>query len=103
MHGWFEALNTDFPLFKIDVESYEQQSVRQRHKVVLKVTAASPECKDEVFGLLQEGSERTNDPLTMKTFVYVPDPKTFSFCVEWKSKEFQKKWDNYFSMTSAAD
>ncbi|KAF0683300.1 hypothetical protein As57867_024566, partial [Aphanomyces stellatus] len=102
MHGWFDALDTDFPLFKVDVESWEEQpSVDGRYKVILKVTAASHECKDDVFGRLKEGSERTNDPLTMNTFVYVEDPKSFRFCLQWKSKEIQRNWDSYFSMNSA--
>ncbi|KAG9401556.1 hypothetical protein AC1031_009426 [Aphanomyces cochlioides] len=102
MHGWFDALDTYFPLFKLDVESWEEQpSVNGRYKVILKVTAASHECKDDVFDRLKEGSERTNDPLTMNTFVYVEDPKTFQFCLQWKSKEIQKNRDSYFSMNSA--
>ncbi|CAK4297652.1 unnamed protein product [Aphanomyces euteiches] len=102
MHGWFDALDTDFPLFKLDVESWkEQPSVNGRYKVILKVTAASHECKDDVFDRLKEGFERTNDPLAMNTFVHVEDLNTFQFCLQWKSKEIQKNWDSYFSMNSA--
>ncbi|CAK4117245.1 unnamed protein product [Aphanomyces euteiches] len=99
MHGWFDALNTDFPFFKVDVVSWEEKP--SRYKVLLKVTVANYECKDTVFGRLKEGSQKTSDALTMNTFVYVENPKTFQICLEWKSQEIEKDWDCYFSMQSA--
>ncbi|OQS04320.1 Crinkler (CRN) family protein [Thraustotheca clavata] len=101
MHGYFEALDREIPLFKIDVGSVEDQPVDGTYKVILKVTALNHECKDDVFGRLKDGYGRTDDPLTVTTYVYVENPQTFCHCLKWKCNEIQKCWDSYFSLDSA--
>ncbi len=70
--------------------------------MILNVTALNQECKRDVFERL-ENFERTDDDLMVRTSVLVEDPETFRKCVEWKSKQTQNTWDDYFSMESAVD
>ncbi|KAH9109882.1 hypothetical protein LEN26_013919 [Aphanomyces euteiches] len=97
MHRYFDGICLNFPLFKLDVDSFETQpSVDGRYKVNLKVTALTHECKDDVFGCLKDGSAPTEDPLVMTTFVHVENPQVFGHCLEWKSKQIQKIWDDAY-------
>ena len=66
------------------------------------MTVLNHECKSDVFERL-ENYERTDNDLVVRTSVLVEDPKTFRKCVEWKSKQIQNAWDDYFSMESAVD
>lgn len=65
--------------------------------------ALSEQCKNLIFSRLKDGSSQTDDPLVMKTFVYVKDPQTFCACLQWKHDENDGRWEEFFSMTPAVD
>jgi len=52
---------------------------------------------------LKEGSTLTENPLVMRTFVEVKNPSIFCKCLEWKFKQNQAAWQDYFSMDSAVE
>jgi hypothetical protein len=102
LHGWFDHLNTEVPLFYLKVVSIsESVIVEGRYKVVLAVVALNQESADMIFWRLIEGSTQTNDPLVMNTSVHVTNPTIFQKCLEWKEKENKEKWADYYSMDSA--
>ena len=102
LHGWFDHLNTEIPLFYLKVVSISESVIVQgRYKVVLAVVALNQESADMIFCRLIEGSTQTNDPLVMNTSIHVSNPTIFQKCLEWKEKENKKKWADYYSMDSA--
>jgi hypothetical protein len=102
LHGWFDHLNTEIPLFYLKVVSIsESVIVAGRYRVEIAVVAFNQESADMIFCRLIEGSTRTNNPLVMNTSVHVTNPTIFQKCLEWKEKENQKKWADYYSMYSA--
>ncbi|KAL7686316.1 hypothetical protein Plhal304r1_c027g0090371 [Plasmopara halstedii] len=70
---------------------------------LLFVKVFDAQCKDRVFSRLKEGTVETDDPLMMKTFVYVENPETFCFCLKWKYDENNERWSSFLSMTPAVD
>jgi hypothetical protein len=102
LHGWFDGLNTEIPLFYLKVVSISDSVIVEgRYQVVLAVVAFDREAANMIFCKLIEESTQTNDPLTMNTSVYVTNPTIFQKCLEWKEKETKKKWADYYSMDSA--
>jgi len=102
LHGWFDHLNTEIPLFYLKVVSVsESVIVEGRYRVEIAVVALNQESADMIFCRLIEGSTQTNDPLVMNTSVHVTNPTIFQKCLEWKEKENKKKWVDYYSMDSA--
>ena len=102
LHGWFDQLNTDIPLFYLKVVSISDSVIIEgRYKVVIAVVALNQESANMIFCRLIEGWTQTNDPLVMNTSVYVTNPTIFQKCLEWKGKENRRKWEDYFSMDSA--
>jgi hypothetical protein len=97
LHGWFDGLNTDIPLFYLKVVSISGSVIVEgRYKVVLAVVALNQESADMIFQRLIEGTSATSDPLIMNTSVYVTKPTIFQTCLEWKEKENKKKWADYY-------
>ncbi len=70
--------------------------------MILNVTALNQESKRDIFERL-ENYEQTDNDLVVRISVLVKDPETFRKCVEWKSKQIQNTWDDYFSMESISD
>jgi hypothetical protein len=102
LHGWFDHLNTDIPLFYLKVVSVSDAVIVEgRYKVVLAVVALNQESADMIFWRLLEGSIQTNDLLVMNTAVHVTNPTICKKCLEWKEKGNIKKWKDYYSMDSA--
>jgi hypothetical protein len=91
LHGWFDHLNTEIPLFYLKVVSIsESVIVEGRYKVVLAVVALNQESADMIFWRLIEGSRQTNDPLVTNTSVHVTNPTIFQKCLEWKEKKTRR-------------
>ena len=44
-----------------------------------------------------------NDPLSMDTYVLVVNPKVFTTCMEWKFKQIEDMWKDYFDMDPAVE
>lgn len=102
LHGWFDAINTDVPLFYLKIVSISETIVvDERYKIILSLVAFSQEAADMIFCRLIEGSSQTSDSLIMNTSVYVTNPAVFQKCLEWKEKEIKKKWAEYCSMVPA--
>ncbi|KAL8020053.1 hypothetical protein Plhal710r2_c014g0063781 [Plasmopara halstedii] len=80
MHGFYDGLSMDIPIVNIFPGCVDSaQSVDNRYKIDIFVKVFDARCKDRVFSRLKEGTVETDDPLMMKTFVYVENPETFCF------------------------
>ncbi len=102
LHGWFAGLNIEIPLFCLSIISISESiSVSSRYQVVLAVQAFDLEYAEKIFQRLNNGSQKTEDPLVMDTVVYVTDPTVFQNCLNWKEKNTKKAWETYFSVESA--
>jgi hypothetical protein len=102
LHGWFDMLNTDTPLFYLKVVSISDAPVVEgRYKVVLAVVALNQESADMIFCRLIEGSSATENHLVMHTVVYVTNSTIFQTCLEWKETQILKEWKEYCSTDSA--
>jgi hypothetical protein len=102
LHGWFDKMSSDIPLFYLKVVSISEAPVLEgRFKVKLAVVAVDQQSANMIFWRLIEGSTITDDPLVMHTFVHVMDPGVFQRCLLWKEKDILKDWQNDFSMYSA--
>lgn len=102
LHGWFDHLNTYLPLFYLEVVSISDSIVLDdRYKVIISVKAINRQAADMIFCRLIDGSSKTDNPLEMNTFVYMKNPSIFQKCLEWKAKETNKLWDEYFSTEPA--
>ncbi|UIZ23789.1 hypothetical protein KXD40_009600 [Peronospora effusa] len=96
MHGFYDGLSLDIPIvnmFPVSVE--EKLSNSSRYKVEVLVKVYDLYCTKRVFYRLKRGSAKTDDPLVMKTFVYVENPDTFCFCMKWKHDEIEKAWKSF--------
>ena len=102
LHGWFDKLNTDIPSFNLRLVSISDNPVVEgRYKIVLAVEALNQISADSIFPRLIDGSSQTENPLVMHTFVYVRKPSVFKLCLEWKEKQIDNAWKEYYSMESA--
>ncbi|KAL7686310.1 hypothetical protein Plhal304r1_c027g0090311 [Plasmopara halstedii] len=80
MHGFYDGLSMDIPIVNIFPGCVDSaQSVDNRYKIDIFVKVFDARCKDRVFSRLKEGTVEIDDPLMMKTFVYVENPETFCF------------------------
>ncbi|ETP40847.1 hypothetical protein F442_11881 [Phytophthora nicotianae P10297] len=73
------------------------------YEVKLIVCALDVEYDRLILMRLIEGAIVSTDLLEMRTSVHVENPNVFRTCMEWKYKEIQKSWQDYYSMTSAVD
>jgi hypothetical protein len=100
VHAWFDGRCTyNVPLLKLDYVRHSDQpnaSVDNRYEVVISVTAIDFAASKYIFPRLSPGSVAVEgDNLTMLTSVFVRDPTTFKFCLEWKANTTSKKWKDY--------
>lgn len=99
VHGWFDGRVSNVPLFKLDYVSHSNApsaSLENRYEVVISVTALDVAASKLIFPRLPSGSVAVEgDSLAMLTRVYMRDPKTFKFCLEWKAHTTSKKWKEY--------
>nr|AAY43407.1 CRN-like CRN13 [Phytophthora infestans] len=104
MHGFYDGLSMEVPIVNMFPGCVDAtRSVNNRYKVEVFVKVLDAQCKDRVFSRLKEGAEQTDDPLMMKTFVYVENPDTFCFCLKWKYDENNECWSSFLTMTPAVD
>ncbi|CEG35534.1 uncharacterized protein PHALS_11411 [Plasmopara halstedii] len=104
MHGWYEGLNTQLPIVNMLSGSVEKNpSIGNRRKVEVIVKVVDAQCTDLVFSRLKNGSTKTDDPLVMKTFVYLENPETFRFCMRWKYDDNDTRQRSFFDMIPAAN
>ena len=104
-HGFYDALSFDLPIVNLVFSSRSEQAVVDgRFKIELVVRVLNAEYKERVFSRLKSSSALVEgDELAMMTTVLVLNPIVFIKCLEWKSKQIQKRWDDYFNMESAID
>ncbi|KAF1334186.1 hypothetical protein FI667_g2043, partial [Globisporangium splendens] len=74
-----------------------------RYEVELLVKALDPDYDRCIVIRLKGGTVVLEDSMEMRTCVHVKNPKIFCKCIEWKSKQIEKVWEDYYSMTPAAD
>jgi hypothetical protein len=72
-------------------------------QIKLIVTALDAGYGKLVLMRLKDGTVASDDRLEMRTSVYVTDPTVFCECMEWKHKQIEKRWQEYFDMASATD
>ncbi|KAI8914553.1 hypothetical protein EDD86DRAFT_179991, partial [Gorgonomyces haynaldii] len=104
MHGFFDGLNTGkLPVVKMSVVSVSPEPVVDgRYEVRIQIKVLTVDYKRPVFNRLQPGSKQVDgDDLAMTTSVLILDPNVFKKCMDWKEKQTQKQWDDYFNMDSA--
>jgi hypothetical protein len=103
MHGWFDALSCEIPLFWLDVKEVSANPVLEgRYKVDLVLKAYDKEAAEMIFWRLKDGSEREDkDDLVIYTHVHVQKPKLFKDCLLWKKNQIEKRWKDYEIMTPA--
>lgn len=102
MHGAYDGLNYDFPVVNIEfVSASEHAELDDRYKVELRVSVYSHEY---VFLLarLKDESTRTEDPLAMKTFVYVQNKNVFRTCIQWKFSKNEQLRKDFFTFNPRA-
>ncbi|TMW58431.1 hypothetical protein Poli38472_009990 [Pythium oligandrum] len=104
MHGFYDGLSYEVPIMNIYPGKVDdKRSIANRYKVEIFVKVLDKQCKDRVFSRLKEGSDHTDDPLVMKTFVHVESPETFCFCLRWKHEDNDARWSSFLSMVPAVD
>ncbi|TMW68974.1 hypothetical protein Poli38472_001130 [Pythium oligandrum] len=104
MHGFYDGLSYEVPIMNIYPGKVDdKRSIANRYKVEIFVKVFDKQCKDRVFSRLKEGSDQTDDPLVMKTFVHVESPETFCFCLRWKHEDNDARWRSFLSMVPAVD
>lgn len=102
MHGWFDELSTNVPLFNVRISSTTEAPVLDgRHEVELCIEALDAESASMVFCRLKEGSRKTDKPLVMTTTVHVIKTDVFKKCIDWKTKQIDKRWSEFLDMDSA--
>lgn len=102
MHGWYDELSTSVPLFNVKILSNTKAIVfEDRYEIVLSIKALDAESARMVFWRLKEGSKQTNNPLVMNTTVHVVNPDLFEKCLDWKSKQIDKRWREFLDMDPA--
>jgi hypothetical protein len=94
VHKWFDGINCNLPLFKLVVVEETRRPTTEdgRYMVTLEVCAFDAEAARMLFHHLKEGSEQTNDPLIMRTRVYVKDKEIFKKCIKWKADKIDAIW-----------
>jgi hypothetical protein len=99
VHGWFDGRGSNVPLFILDYISHDDvpmANLDNRYEVRISVTALDVQASKLIFPRLSHGSFAVEgDDLKMVTHVYVRDPTTFKFCLDWKSASTAKKWNRY--------
>ncbi|CAI5718891.1 unnamed protein product [Peronospora destructor] len=96
MHRFYYGLSLDIPIVNTLAVSVEKTpSFGSRYKVEVLVKVFDADCISRVFYRLKDGSTKTDDPLVMKTFVYVEDPNTFCYCMKWKHDYNEKLWKSF--------
>ena len=101
MHGYFDGRGKEeqkVPLFKMDYldhDSHPAANMDHRYRVNVTVTPLDEVAAGLVYPRLIEGSTFMDDKQAMKTYVYVRDPTTFKYCLEWKSKKTAQKWKKH--------
>ena len=106
VHRWFDGISVDVPLFNLTIDEVSRFPLSQvdgRYEVKLSVRAFDEEAARMLFGRLKEGSQSTQDPLVVKTFIFVTNPVIFRQCLEWKTAEINDKWNKYLNLLSAVD
>ncbi|KAF1326483.1 Crn-like protein, partial [Globisporangium splendens] len=104
MHGFYDGLSVAVLVMNIFVESVSPSPVKDdRYEVKLLVKALDPDYGRRIAIRLKEGTIVSEDSMEMRTCVHVTNPKIFCKCIEWKSKQIEKVWEDYYSMTPAAD
>ncbi|KAJ3010938.1 UNVERIFIED_CONTAM: hypothetical protein HDU68_001909 [Siphonaria sp. JEL0065] len=105
LHGFYDELSTDVPTMNIKYISCSNATVTEgRYRVVIRVSAIDTEYGNIIFNRLKEGSTAVfNDHLSMETDVLVLEPKIFKTCLDWKFKEIEKRWRDYFDMDPAVE
>lgn len=68
---------------------------------ILHVKALNGEYGQLVSQRLKQGTYVSLDKLDMFTSVYVEDPTVFCKCLEWKAKQIENSWKEYFRMKPA--
>lgn len=102
MHGAYDGINCDFPLVNIEVVSAsDHPELDHRFKVELQVSVYSHEYVF-LLGRLKDGSTKTEDPLVMKTFVYVQDKNIFCTCIQWKYNKNRQLREEFFTTNPRA-
>jgi hypothetical protein len=99
MHKFFDGLNNvDYTLFHSSYIKYHNQQMDGRYRVDLLLTAwddivmnqmIAPRLKD---GSVHSGNDIDGRP-TMNTFVYVLNPETFKFCLDWNVAKVKMQWE----------
>jgi len=96
VHGWYDGRDCDVPLFNLVVTNVRVDIQDGRFRVDLDIVAFDGESAGLLFPRLKRGSEiYSDDPLRMKTFVFVINHQIFTKCMEWKRKEIEKEWFKY--------
>ena len=104
MHGFYDALSSELPILNIrPVFVSDKPEIEGRYKVELLVEVINAEYAQTVRNRLKDGSTVTDNPLIFKTYVYVLNPSIFKQCINWKAKQIDKAWSDYYSMTPAVD
>ncbi|KAI9917793.1 hypothetical protein PsorP6_012463 [Peronosclerospora sorghi] len=96
MHGWYDALTVIIPVMNIPV-------VDNSFEIKVIVRALEPFSRKLISTRLKDGFVGLEDPMKMRTSVYVVDPKVFCECIEWKRKYIPKLWQSYVKMASAVE
>jgi hypothetical protein len=96
-HGAYNGLNTVIPGVILTVSSVsEAPEVDDSYKVELVVRALNFEYKLLIFPRLKSSSKMVEgDELAMTTSVLVLDPTVFCTCIEWRSKQILKIWEEH--------
>ena len=104
-HSFYDGINCTIPVFNISIHSVSDKPiVNGRYQVELLIKLINSDYKKKVFGSLKKESYKVeNDDLAMITSVLILDPVVFRKCIEWKYKDIDDKWKEYFSMTPAVD
>jgi hypothetical protein len=102
MHAYYDGRNVQIPVVNMSVLSVsEAPVVDNRYEVTLLVKVLNHEHKNLVLDRLKLGSAvYENNPLAMTTTVHIINPSIFKKCMEWKYKQIEAEWNNYFSMVS---
>ncbi|KAL3664919.1 hypothetical protein V7S43_010097 [Phytophthora oleae] len=106
MHSWYDGRSVPVPVMNIyigDVADVRDSGYGNRYKVDLIVRAIDKAYAELISMRLKEGFEVSEGGLVMRTFVHVHNTKVFRQCIEWKQKDTDKKWKDYYEMVSAVD
>ena len=106
-HQFFDGMKTvdvvsgepAVPLIALKADPHEKPKdevvgspPQKRTRVSLLLECRSSDVHARIGASLKIGSERVSD-LVWKTFVHVPDAKTFCDCLDWKYKDTHRIWE----------